>query len=102
MFSAESDRGELGREQVGEGRAHHGQALKAEPSPITELPPRFDLFDDEDTLEADPERAFFVKTRFVRGDVPGKEGRVCQPIEAESSVLLRVWVNVRPCGDSLK
>lgn len=67
---------------VGEGasrrRAHHGQPLKAEPSPVTELPPRLDLFDDENALEADPERAFLVEARLVRGDVPGKKGRVCR------------------------
>jgi hypothetical protein len=33
------------------------------------VPPRLDLFDDKNTLEADPERAFFVEARLVRGDV---------------------------------
>jgi hypothetical protein len=38
---------------------------------FTELPPRLDLFDDKNTLEADPERAFFVEARLVRGSVTG-------------------------------
>lgn len=78
VCKGESDLAGVGEERKEQGEAHHGQPLKAEPPPVTELPPRLDLLDDENTLEANAERAFFVKARFVRGDVPGKQRRVCR------------------------
>lgn len=69
----------VGRREEGRAgfRTHGRQSLEAEPPAVAELPPSLHLLDDEDALEPDPERAFFVEARLVRGDVPRSEGRTC-------------------------